>query len=162
MTTMTPPTRHGRSRAALRQTTTQWREYAVCRQVDPDLFFPIPNSTTGARQAEEAKKVCGTCPVKRQCLSWALEAKQDIGVWGGLTEEERAGIHGRRAERRTSTDGRPAWQVIVDTRLGEYQALEAKGLSAWAIGRQMRTNAQTIHRVRDELAKTQKNLGVAA
>lgn len=159
---MSTPTRRVTRHAAPRPAITDWREYAVCRQVDPELFFPIPNSTAGAIQARDAKRVCGTCPVRRKCLSWALKEKQDIGVLGGLTEEERAAIHGRRAERRTSTDGRPAWQVIVESRLGEYRALEAAGMSAWEIGRRMRTNAQTIHRVRDELAKAQKNLGVAA
>ncbi|WP_218108640.1 hypothetical protein, partial [Streptomyces sp. EN23] len=62
---------------------------------------------------------------------------------------------------RTSSDDRPAWQVIVDTRLDEYRELEAAGLSAWEIGQRMRTNAHTINRVREALA-TEKKQAVSA
>jgi WhiB family redox-sensing transcriptional regulator len=36
-----------------------------------------------------AKAVCGRCRVQRECLRFALESRQDQGVWGGTTEEER-------------------------------------------------------------------------
>jgi WhiB family redox-sensing transcriptional regulator len=36
-----------------------------------------------------AKAVCGRCRVKRECLRFALDSRQDFGVWGGTTEEER-------------------------------------------------------------------------
>lgn len=40
--------------------------------------------------AEPAKRVCATCTVRQQCLDYALETKQEVGVWGGLTERERS------------------------------------------------------------------------
>lgn len=66
-----------------------WREQALCRDHDPDLFFPVGTTGPAERQAEEAKAVCRRCPVTSACLSWALGTGQDAGVWGGTTEDER-------------------------------------------------------------------------
>lgn len=62
-----------------------WQEEALCAQVDPALFFPEKGGST-----RQAKKVCGECPVREQCLAWAIEAGEEHGVWGGLSERERA------------------------------------------------------------------------
>jgi Transcription factor WhiB len=52
-----------------------WMSRGVCRQADPELFFPIAAVTgTAARQAEAAKAVCGSCTVRKNFLSYALEA----------------------------------------------------------------------------------------
>jgi WhiB family transcriptional regulator, redox-sensing transcriptional regulator len=67
---------------------TDWRNYAACRDVDPDLFFPLGTSGASLLQIEEAKKICRTCPVSAPCLRWALDSG-DAGVWGGTTEDER-------------------------------------------------------------------------
>ncbi|MFV0131206.1 WhiB family transcriptional regulator [Streptomyces sp. HMX112] len=76
-----------------------WRHQAQCRDEDPDLFFPIGNTGPALLQAEEAKAVCRRCPVREQCLRWALEFGQEAGVWGGLSEEERRALK-RRISRR--------------------------------------------------------------
>jgi WhiB family redox-sensing transcriptional regulator len=65
-----------------------WRNYAACREVDPDLFFPLGTSGASVVQIDEAKQICRTCPVSAPCLRWALDSG-DAGVWGGTTEEER-------------------------------------------------------------------------
>ena len=67
---------------------TDWRDYAACRDVDPDLFFPLGTSGASLPQIEEAKQICRTCPVCAPCLRWALK-NGDAGVWGGTTEDER-------------------------------------------------------------------------
>jgi len=67
---------------------TDWRNYAACRDVDPDLFFPLGTSGASLIQIEEAKQICRTCPVSAPCLRWALDSG-DAGVWGGTTEDER-------------------------------------------------------------------------
>ncbi|GAA4888653.1 hypothetical protein GCM10023237_02480 [Streptomyces coeruleoprunus] len=54
-------------------------------------------------QAEEAKRVCGRCPVRDQCLRWALDTGQDHGVWGGTGEDERRTIRRRAARARKKT-----------------------------------------------------------
>ncbi|KMO93532.1 WhiB family transcriptional regulator [Streptomyces roseus] len=72
-----------------------WRHQAACREEDPDLFFPIGNSGPALLQIEEAKAVCRRCPVLERCLEWALEGGMDMGVCGGLTEEERRAVKRR-------------------------------------------------------------------
>jgi WhiB family transcriptional regulator, redox-sensing transcriptional regulator len=75
-----------------------WRHHAACRDVDPELFFPIGNTGPALLQIDEAKQVCHRCLVKESCLQWALESGQDSGVWGGLSEDERRALK-RRATR---------------------------------------------------------------
>ncbi|MEU5810960.1 WhiB family transcriptional regulator [Streptomyces sp. NPDC047718] len=77
-----------------------WRHNAVCREEDPDLFFPIGNTGPALLQIEEAKAVCRRCPVMEACLQWALEAGLDDGVWGGLSEDERRAMKRRAARNR--------------------------------------------------------------
>ncbi|CAM5306111.1 Transcriptional regulator WhiB OS=Streptomyces tendae OX=1932 GN=whiB PE=3 SV=1 [Streptomyces tendae] len=79
-----------------------WREHAACRTEDPDLFFPIGTTGPAALQTEQAKAVCRTCPVQGQCLRWALDTGQTIGVWGGTDELERRALKRREAARRRS------------------------------------------------------------
>jgi WhiB family redox-sensing transcriptional regulator len=66
-----------------------WRHAAACREVDPELFFPIGNSGPALLQIEEAKQVCRRCSVMDECLRWAIDSGQDAGVWGGMSEDER-------------------------------------------------------------------------
>jgi WhiB family transcriptional regulator, redox-sensing transcriptional regulator len=78
-----------------------WQSRAACLDCDPDLFFPIAPSGPALRQIEQAKAVCARCPVRRECLQYALATRQVHGVWGGTSEEERQQL------RRTLTmDGR--------------------------------------------------------
>lgn len=66
-----------------------WRSNAICRDTDPDLFFPIGTTGFALMQIDRAKEVCEQCPVKVDCLDYALETNQDSGIWGGTSEEER-------------------------------------------------------------------------
>lgn len=77
-----------------------WRHRAVCRDEDPELFFPIGNSGPAVAQTEEAKAVCRRCPVIEECLAYALETGENFGVWGGLGEEERRELRARELKHR--------------------------------------------------------------
>ena len=66
-----------------------WRHVAACREVDPELFFPIGTTGLALDQIDAAKQVCEACPVSGECLEFALGTNQEAGVWGGLTEDER-------------------------------------------------------------------------
>lgn len=66
-----------------------WREAARCKEMDPDLFFPVGTTGSALLQIDAAKSVCRTCSVASNCLEYALESNQEYGIWGGLTEEER-------------------------------------------------------------------------
>jgi WhiB family redox-sensing transcriptional regulator len=66
-------------------------EEAVCGQADPEAFFP-----ERGQSAKDAKQVCLACPVRVDCLTWALDNAEHHGVWGGLTEKERLRLRRRR------------------------------------------------------------------
>jgi len=68
---------------------TTWRNAAACIDMDTELFFPAGISGAALDQAQQAKAICAGCPVRAQCLDWALTTHQDAGIWGGLTEDER-------------------------------------------------------------------------
>jgi WhiB family redox-sensing transcriptional regulator len=70
-----------------------WRLLAACRHADPELFFPVSLSGPALDQIMQAKAICACCPVRRQCLAFALNTRQDHGVWGGMTEQERRPRH---------------------------------------------------------------------
>ncbi|MFE1292561.1 WhiB family transcriptional regulator [Streptomyces sp. NPDC058751] len=78
-----------------------WREGASCRTVDPDLFFPIGSTGPAVLQIQEAKAVCAGCPVREECLRWALDTDQTVGVWGGTSEAERRALARRRSRGRS-------------------------------------------------------------
>jgi len=67
----------------------EWWQLAGCRSADPDLFFPISSTGRSLEETAEARAICARCPVRSQCLAFALRTRQVHGIWGGLTEEER-------------------------------------------------------------------------
>lgn len=69
-----------------------WRHNALCKDEDPELFFPIGNTGPAERQIKEARSVCNQCVVKCDCRDWALDTGQQSGIWGGLSEDERRGM----------------------------------------------------------------------
>jgi WhiB family redox-sensing transcriptional regulator len=64
--------------------TMSWREWARCKGVDPEIFYPPEED-----DALEAKEICAGCPVQEVCLDYALTRREKLGVWGGMTERER-------------------------------------------------------------------------
>ena len=66
-----------------------WRDQALCRDTDPELFFPVGTTGKALVAIDKAKSVCGECPVSLPCLDFALDTNQDAGIWGGMSEEER-------------------------------------------------------------------------
>ena len=77
-----------------------WRRLAACRDADTDLFFPNGETGEALEQAAEAKAICAVCPVREECLDFALTTNQPYGVFGGLTETERRSLLRRRARER--------------------------------------------------------------
>lgn len=69
-----------------------WVHQAACVGLAPDLFHP-----TRGEHAGHAQAVCASCPVRNECLNWALRTGQEFGIWGGLSEQARKRI--RMAER---------------------------------------------------------------
>lgn len=87
-----------------------WREQALCKHHDPVLWHPWPvgagrgytyrDETSKAKELEnQAKAICGACPVESDCLSYALHSRQPDGIWGGMTPTERRPLEARREVR---------------------------------------------------------------
>jgi WhiB family transcriptional regulator, redox-sensing transcriptional regulator len=78
-----------------------WRSRAVCGGARAWLLFDPDAETERERQIREckAKAVCAACPVRAQCLDYALEHHMRYDVWGGLNEHERVTEPLRRARR---------------------------------------------------------------
>lgn len=69
---------------------------ALCGQSDPEAFFPEKHSDEeNTRAINSAKQVCSACPVKMDCLNWALTNEEKYGIWGGLTATERRRLTAR-------------------------------------------------------------------
>jgi WhiB family transcriptional regulator, redox-sensing transcriptional regulator len=73
-----------------------WMLEARCLDADPEAFFPEKGGST-----REAKRICAACPVREECLDYALTHDERFGIWGGLSERER-----RRAKRVLPRTGR--------------------------------------------------------
>src|SRR3981189_1384057 len=104
-------------------TADNWRDFAACRKgsgYDPDLWFPVGVAGPAAKQTTEAKDICRKkCPVRAECLAWALEKGQEYGIAGGMTEDERRKL--RRNDRRRAlvlaglAEIRPLRPAVGDT-----------------------------------------------
>jgi WhiB family redox-sensing transcriptional regulator len=61
-----------------------WAARAECRGEDPSMFFPGTDDDPSLGLA-----VCARCPVRQECLDYAIEARERYGIWGGTTERQR-------------------------------------------------------------------------
>ncbi|QIS05747.1 WhiB family transcriptional regulator [Nocardia brasiliensis] len=66
-------------------TTTRAREVkeVPCRAGDPDLWF-----AESPVQLEQAKALCASCPIRKGCLTAAMDRREPWGVWGGEIFEQ--------------------------------------------------------------------------
>lgn len=67
----------------------EWMAHGECNGADPALFFPERGDDVTVKQA---KAVCATCPVRQECLEYAIAGAEKFGIWGGLSERERRRI----------------------------------------------------------------------
>lgn len=72
-------------RASTADNHSDWRSDALCREVDPEIFFPL---STGASE-DYAVDWCRGCDVQAECLATALNAGDTEGVWGATTPKDR-------------------------------------------------------------------------
>ena len=65
-----------------------WQDDALCAQTDPDIFLPEKGGST-----KNAKRVCAACPVRQECLNFALTQEfNPDGIWGGTSVRERRAL----------------------------------------------------------------------
>lgn len=72
-------------------------EGASCASTNPDMFFD-----SHYRAVYLAKKICETCPLIQKCAEYALEHPEmaEFGVWGGMSERERADLRRKKPQSR--------------------------------------------------------------
>lgn len=58
-----------------------WMRLATCRHEDTATFF--------SKSVKRAKELCSVCPVRAECLAFAMADPEMVGVFGGTTERER-------------------------------------------------------------------------
>lgn len=63
-----------------------WLEFARCRGLDPELFFPHKGENMKNNPA--ARALCAECPVREPCLDYAVDNGVRDGTWGGHTAKE--------------------------------------------------------------------------
>ena len=73
-----------------------WRAGAACAGSDSDVFFPAPEDEAAIIVAKE---ICASCPVREECLQFALSTNQGDGIWGGLDAQERRRLRRRIRDR---------------------------------------------------------------
>ncbi|AGM28154.1 WhiB family transcriptional regulator [Mycobacteroides abscessus subsp. bolletii 50594] len=73
-----------------------WMIQASCATADPDAFFPHKRGDGDTEsitvQYQYAKKICRACPVRVECLTYAIVNDERDGIYGGLGPRERAKI----------------------------------------------------------------------
>lgn len=122
-----------------------FRHRAICRDEDPDLFFPVGTSGPALLQIAEAKTVCRRCPVVSECLSWALDSGQDAGVWGGMSEDERRALKRRNGRTYAQTEeGAP--RTVAEKRVATALDLLKHGASAAEVAQQVKVTPDTVRR----------------
>jgi len=149
-----------------------WRHHAACRDVDPELFFPV--ATTGEAydaQVAAAKAVCGRCRVQAQCLADAVARIPD-GIAGGLTEDERRALRAARRRSVTSDPNEPESEAadpapvpveparygrapraeVMATAVGLVGAGRAAGVVAGLVGVSERTVTRWVAQARAAVA----------
>ena len=75
-----------------------WRLHAACRDVPTAAFFGEKGVT--AAETNEVRQFCRACPVREECLAYAVADPDIYGIWGGLTLKERKQL--RRTQRYAS------------------------------------------------------------
>jgi WhiB family redox-sensing transcriptional regulator len=83
-----------------------WRNQANCLQYDPELWWPIGTSGPAVQQMETAISICLSCPVRLECLRFAVDNHIPEGVWGGMGEDERSSYKRRTSRQRRETERR--------------------------------------------------------
>ncbi|MFC4943327.1 WhiB family transcriptional regulator [Pseudonocardia sp. GCM10023141] len=142
-----------------------WRALAACRDVDPDLFFPVAESgPVFDEQVVEAKAVCASCPVRQQCLEFARDALSD-GIAGGLTAQERRELptsaSGLRFQRRDVSPATASTAELAEAGRAAIRAGQLVREVAREFGVTVRTAQRWATQIANEAAAQRDVRGVA-
>ncbi len=72
-----------------------WVAEASCAEVDPERWYP-EQGTGNSNASRWAIAICRMCPVRKECLDYAIEVDDRWGLWGGMNFHERQAEKARR------------------------------------------------------------------
>jgi WhiB family transcriptional regulator, redox-sensing transcriptional regulator len=93
----------------IKWTEQKWRHRAACKGEPTAVFFAVQG-----QEVRAARKICNNCPVRIECLTWAVEESIQHGIFGGLVPRERRAL--RKGYR---------WIDTCGTMAGAHRHLEA-------------------------------------
>jgi WhiB family redox-sensing transcriptional regulator len=93
----------------------EWQADGACRSADPETFYPVSPGGASTAQIEQAKRICASCPVRRECLEFATRTSETHGIWGGTTPEERVKARRAAAARRRHAASRSFRPAATET-----------------------------------------------
>lgn len=80
-----------------------WRDRAACLDAEAEVFFPLSGGSTVV-----ARAFCDRCPVRAECLEYAVDRAEPFGIWGGMSELDRRRLaHPRGLGRRPRSKAGP-------------------------------------------------------
>lgn len=69
-----------------------WREHARCKGLSVDLFFPKKEDIKNSHvTVAKSRLICAGCPVRKECLHFAMDNIINHGLYGGVMPRERRG-----------------------------------------------------------------------
>lgn len=138
-----------RGPAPARRDALDWRDFALCRDADPEIFFPTAESGPALQRAEaEALEWCALCPVRAECLAFALE-RLPYGIAGGMTARQRRTLRDRQRDTESAPGARRPGPFDAPTREVRAAGIELliKGeLPRAAIAERLRVSRRTVDR----------------
>ena len=76
-----------------------WMKRAACRGLPAEQFHPKRGAATA-----HLKQLCSTCPVRHDCLDYAMINGEKYGIWGGKSERQRRALR-KGSDTTTAADG---------------------------------------------------------
>lgn len=64
-----------------------WQDHGLCQYTDPEVFFPEKGGSV-----RDAYRICRDCPVRQQCLDYAIGNNIIEGIWGGMSYKRRRAL----------------------------------------------------------------------
>lgn len=76
----------------------EWMERSACADApNPDDWFPGQGPLRPPNL--RAIRTCAACPVRKECLNYAMRYTSLPGIWGGIGERKRRKVIRQRAAR---------------------------------------------------------------
>lgn len=96
---------------ATETTATPWRQFALCLNYEPDLWY-----SEEAGDGVKAVRICAACPVRSDCLGWAIAHNETNGIWGGVSARGRGRMRAdmRRKGSAISANVRPLDRLVTE------------------------------------------------